>query len=295
MIGGLIAALWGRPAEAERWADAAERATYDGALPDGSASIDSWLALLRAQHCRRGVARMRTDAEVAVATLARGSQFRPSALTVLASSHSLAGEIDQADDLFADATEEGLELGVTAAVTVALGERALIASGRGASVPAEELTDQALRVIRRSRMEEYPTSALAYAVAARVALHRGDSAGCQELLTRSQRLRPRLTYALPHFAVQTRLELARAYLTLADAGGAATMLREIDMISRRRPDLGATSGRGGPVARQPDDAAHPCSRGLDPDRGGAPAAAPPRHAPLIPRDRRAPVTSRATR
>ena len=151
----------------------------------------------------------------------------------------LAGEVDQADDLLADATEEGLELGVTAAVTVALGERALIASERGAWVQAEELTDQALRVIRRSRMEEYPTSALAYAAAARVALHRGNSAGCQELLTRAQRLRPRLTYALPYFAVQTRLELARAYLTLADAGGAATMLREIDTISRRRPDLGA--------------------------------------------------------
>ena len=241
VIGGLIAALWGRPAEAERWADVAEHATYDGALPDGSASIDSWLALLRAQHCRRGVARMRADAEVAVATLARGSRFRPSALTVLAVSHSLAGEIDQADDLFADATEEGAELGVAAAVTVALGERALIASGRGAWVPAQELTGQALRVIRRSRMEEYPTSALAYAVAARVALHQGDSAGCQELLTRTQRLRPRLTHAMPHFAVQTRLELARAYLTLADAGGAATMLREIDVMSRRRPDLGTLS------------------------------------------------------
>ena len=31
VIGGLIAALWGRPAEAERWADAAERATTTGA------------------------------------------------------------------------------------------------------------------------------------------------------------------------------------------------------------------------------------------------------------------------
>ena len=38
--------------------------------------------------------------------------------------------------------------------------------------------------------------------------------------------------------MQTRLELARAYLTPADAAGAATMLREIDSISRRRPDLG---------------------------------------------------------
>ena len=65
----------------------------------------------------------------------------------------------------------------------------------------------------------------------------GTPPRCQELLARAQRLRPRLTYALPYFAVQTRLELARAYLTLADAGGAATMLREIDTIARRQPDL----------------------------------------------------------
>ena len=45
-------------------------------------------------------------------------------------------------------------------------------------------------------------------------------------------------YAMPWLAVQTRLELARAYLTLADAGGARTMLREVDALLRRQPDLG---------------------------------------------------------
>lgn len=181
---------------------------------------------------------MRADAERAVATVPRGSQFRPSALIALAVAHWLAGELDQADDLFADAAEEGLELDVAAAATAALGERALIASRRGAWVAAGELTDQALRVMRRSRSEEYPSSALTYAVAARVALHRGDSAACQELLTRAQRLRLRLTHAMAWYAVQTRLELARAYLALADAGGAATMLREIEAVLRRQPDLG---------------------------------------------------------
>ena len=238
VIGGLTAALWGRPAEAERFADAAERASYDGTLYDGSASIDSWLALMRAQHCRRGVARMRTDAELAVATLARGSRLRPSAMVLLAISHWLAGDIDQADDLFADVAEEGVALGAWAPVTFALGERGAIAIERGAWVHAEELADRALRYIRRSLMEEYPTSALAYSVAARVALHRGDRPGAEELLTRAQRLRPRLTYALPHLAIQTRLELARVYLALADAAGAATMLRETESILRRRPDLG---------------------------------------------------------
>ena len=238
VIGGLTAALWGRPAEAERCADAAERASYDGTLYDGSASIDSWHALMRAQHCRRGVARMHRDAELAVATLARGSRLRPSAMVLLAISDWLAGDIDQADDLFADVAEEGVELGARAPVTFALGERGAIAIERGAWVHAEELADRALSYIRRSLMEEYPTSALAYSAAARVALHRGNRPGAEELLTRAQRLRPRLTYALPHLAIQTRLELARVYLALADAAGAATMLREIESILRRRPDLG---------------------------------------------------------
>ena len=60
-----------------------------------------------------------------------------------------------------------------------------------------------------------------------------------ELLARAQRLRLRLTYAIPFLAVQARLELARAYLSLADGGGAGTMLREIETLLRRRPDLGA--------------------------------------------------------
>ena len=239
VIGGLTAALWGRPAEAERWADAAERASYSGTLPDGTPSIDAWLALMRAVQCRRGAARMRTDAELAVATLARGSPFRPNAMVLHAVSLWLAGEVNQADDLFADVAEEGLDLAATDAVTVALAERAAIALGRGAWVEADAFTDRGLRIIRRSRMEEYPTSALAYSVAARVAVHHGDARGAQELLTRAQRLRLGLTYALPYYAVQTRLELARAFLALADAGGAATMLRETEAVLRRRPDLGA--------------------------------------------------------
>jgi len=237
VLGGLLATVWGRPVEAERFADGAERASYDGALPDGSASIDSWRALLRAQRCRRGVESMRTDAELAVQTLSRGSPNWPNALLLLALSQWLAGDFDQADDLFADVAEEG-RLEAPESVAVALGERAAIAIGREAWVQAEEFVDRALQIIRRSRMEEYPTSAFVSALAARVALHRGETPRAQEFLARAQRLRPRLTYALPYLAVQTRLELARAYLTLADAAGAGTMLREIDALLRRQPDLG---------------------------------------------------------
>jgi LuxR family transcriptional regulator, maltose regulon positive regulatory protein len=44
---------------------------------------------------------------------------------------------------------------------------------------------------------------------------------------------------MPWLAVQVRLELARAYLALADPAGARTMLQEVDDLLRRIPDLGA--------------------------------------------------------
>ena len=105
-----IAAIQGRPAEAERWADAAERASYDDTLFDGSSSIDSWRALLDAFLCRRGIEAMRADAELAIRTLGRRSQLRPPAVLLLATGQLLSGEVDQADDLLSDVSEEAVEL-----------------------------------------------------------------------------------------------------------------------------------------------------------------------------------------
>jgi LuxR family maltose regulon positive regulatory protein len=238
ILGALVAAVQGRPAESDRWADAAEEAPYAGVLPDGSASIDSWLALLRALRCRRGVARMRTDAEHAMGLLGRASQFRPTAMLLLAVSWWLSGESSDADDLLADAAEEGVALGAPEPAMVALGVRAVIAIARESWSDAQELADGAALLMRDARMDEYPTSAFVATVAARVALHAGRATSAQGLLATGQRLRPRLTWAVPWLAAQTRLELARAYLTLADVGGARTMLRELDPILGRQPDLG---------------------------------------------------------
>ena len=54
-----------------------------------------------------------------------------------------------------------------------------------------------------------------------------------------------LTYALPYFAVQARIELARVHLALADLAGAKTLMREVDELLRRRPDLGNLAGEAG--------------------------------------------------
>ena len=79
---------------------------------------------------------------------------------------------------------------------------------------------------------------LVCAVQARAAWHRGDVPAARQLLLSAQRLRPVATYAIPHLAVQARIELIRIHLALGDLAGARTLMREIDGVLQRRPDLG---------------------------------------------------------
>ena len=83
------------------------------------------------------------------------------------------------------------------------------------------------------------------AVQARVALHRGDVPAARQQLVSAQRVRPLLTYALPHLAVQARIELTRVHLALGDLAGARTLMREIDELLKRRPGLGTLVGEAG--------------------------------------------------
>jgi LuxR family maltose regulon positive regulatory protein len=69
-------------------------------------------------------------------------------------------------------------------------------------------------------------------------LRRGRWDEARTQLALARRLTPALTHALPWLSVQTRLEVARAYITLRDADAVRTMLDQIDDIRRRRPDLG---------------------------------------------------------
>jgi LuxR family transcriptional regulator, maltose regulon positive regulatory protein len=238
VLGAWVQAFVGHPAAVVRWAEAAERGSVQGALPDGTASIDGWRALLRAAMCRNGMERMRADAEVAVALIPPGSLLRSPASTLLGISHLLAGDPELADRILADAAEDALASGATDTAVVALAERCIVAIGREEWGQAATLAEQALAIVQAGRLGDYLTNILLYAAAARVAIRRGDLARAQELLARAQRLRPQATYALPVYAVQSRLELAGAYIELTDAAAARTVLWEVDDLLLRRPDLG---------------------------------------------------------
>ena len=186
-------------------------------------------------------------------------------MLLLAISQWLAGEVERADDLLAEVAEEGLERGAPESLAVALGERAAIAIERGAWVQAEELADRALRVIGQSRMDEYPTSAFLSAVAARVALHRGDATRAHALLARAHAR----GHGSPMRCRTSRYRPASSWpeptSTIADAGGARTMLREIEAVLRRQPDLGVLPAQVEELRVEPEDHARQRPRNLDPD------------------------------
>jgi LuxR family maltose regulon positive regulatory protein len=238
MLGAWIQALGGHAAAAERWADAAERGSYEGMLPDGSASIEGWWALLRAKLCRHGVRQMRADAELALTLISVGSLWRAPAQLLLGISHLLAGDLGVADRALAEAVEVAQDSGATVAASAALAERAILAIGRQDWQAAETLVNQARSVVASARLEECVTSLVVYAAGARVAIHHGRLDQAEQDLARAQQLRPQATHALPYYAVQARLELTRAYLALTDLAAAQRVLGEVDELLRWRPDLG---------------------------------------------------------
>ena len=199
----------------------------------------------------------------------------------------MAGTVDRADMFFYDAAAEARAAGGATDACVALAERSLLAMASGMWDLGEQYFSEARSVAREANLEDYPPVTIMYAAAARLALHDADLPRARLELPRAQRLRPALTYALPHLAVQARLVLARCHLALGDAAAARILLREIDEVLVRRPGLGAFVGHA-------EDMRAELSRARGPHPAGASAltAAELRLLPLLsthlsfPRDRR---------
>jgi len=276
VLAAALSAVTGKATDADRWAKTAERGAAVARLPDGSLSIEPWLALIRALLCQQGPEQMRADAELAASTIAAGSFWRATPILLRGMAHLIAGEVDRADVFFEDAVAEARAAGGATDACVALAERSLLAMASGAQDVAGRHLAEARAVARQANLEDYPPVTIMYAVAARLALHGADRPRARSELTRAQRIRPALTYALPHLAVQARLELARCHLALADAAAARILLREVDEILIRRPGLGA-------FARHAEDLRAELSRARGPSAAGASAltAAELRLLPLL--------------
>jgi LuxR family transcriptional regulator, maltose regulon positive regulatory protein len=240
--GGVLAALTGRPADAERWADMADRWQDSRSGPDDPDGL-AWATLLRAVLCRGGVEQMRADADEAVRRFTVQNIAAPAAVLAQGIARALSGDLDGADAALEEATSIGERVGVLETIAVALCERSLIAIARGQWERAGVLAGQARGALRRAGIADSYATPLVCAARARIAWRRGDVPAVRQELASARRLRSALTYALPHLAVQARLELAEVHIAIADMAGARTLMREVDELLRRRPGLGTLASQ----------------------------------------------------
>ena len=240
VLAGWVAVLTGHTMDAERWAALAGASSWEQTPLDGTASFASAQAMLRAVMCAEGPDAMKNDAELAVGEEPAWSLWRDSALLLLAEADVLTGDLEGASALFAESAALGTRLGNTDTVVAGGSELAMLLMDHSRWDEAAGSLAPALAAIDEYRMDDYVVSALAFAAAARLALHRGDLHDTNRQLTRAMRTRPTCTYVMPWLAVRLRLQLAKVYLALSDATTAHHLMREIDDILH--PQTGASVG-----------------------------------------------------
>jgi LuxR family maltose regulon positive regulatory protein len=238
-LGAWVHALRGRPEDAERW--------LAGAGPDAADG-----ALVRAALCSGGVRQMGRDADDAVAGLPAESPWGPTALLLGGVARALQDQRDDADTTFAAAAEAAQRRGETDADALATAERALLAATAGDQSAAERLALRAREVAAADPSDGHVGRALAHAVAARALLRRGRWDEARQALETADGLGGPLSHALPWLAVQVRVELGAAHVTLRDRSAAAAQLEECERILEARPNLGSLPDAVADLRRQLD-------------------------------------------
>ena len=235
--GGWVHALRGRSADAERClriAEAKASGKRNGARP-----LRPAVAALRAALGLDGAKQMIADAEYAVSALPSDSRILPSAYASLGAAHLLLGEDERADAIFATAAAEAERLGTADTQVLALSERSLIAAAKDDAVATESFARDARTLIETRSLETSATSAAAFAAEARSSLRNGRWDEAREAIAKLEQLTPPLEQdSFPWFSLQTRIQLASAYLALRDTTAAQDQLGAIRGLLRAHPKVG---------------------------------------------------------
>jgi LuxR family transcriptional regulator, maltose regulon positive regulatory protein len=236
VIGALTWGMSGRSDAAESWADAAERASTAPPARAEEASA-AWQALLHSVTSVGGPAQMLADARRATDILPLESPWRATALVTAGIASALQGDLEDAEAMFAEATETAASLGATAIESMALACQSLLATTAGASLRADALAEAAERAVSDSHLEDHVMSIFTLAAGARRALRHGDWKSVHTDLDRAKELLPRVTHVLGAYAVFARIEFARVLLALGNVADAFRLLDEVEEIFARRPEL----------------------------------------------------------
>jgi LuxR family transcriptional regulator, maltose regulon positive regulatory protein len=240
-LAAIAAWIWALTGDGPRALSAlhlAESASYDGPMPDGSASLESAVVRARASLAPHGLAAMRADAERAVVLEPPGSPWHTMASLLHGSACLLLGDRTAAVQEFERAARLGRD-DARPGSSFALGQLALLAVDDGDWPTAASCAYDARGLIDAAGLETAVTSLPAYAACALVALHRGNVQAARIDGAVALRLYRRPSpVAFPWLAAQMAIWLGRLLLEFDDPAGAQ---RKATDAGRLLPLLGTAT------------------------------------------------------
>jgi LuxR family maltose regulon positive regulatory protein len=233
---GWIAALRGEEG-AVRWLQVAETSEFEDRMPDGTATLESAVVILRALMCKDGVEGMIRDASRARELEGPRSLWRVAVLDLLGEALLLAGRTREAEDALQEAVDIAGPTQASGAA-LALAQLAAIAAGQADWDRARTRVERAQALLDEAGVGDFGIQILTRAMSAMLWQRRGEPVRAREELTRAHRLRAESSSAIPWLGIRARIVMARVHAALSDVAGARTVLLEAREIQRRRPDIG---------------------------------------------------------
>jgi LuxR family transcriptional regulator, maltose regulon positive regulatory protein len=225
----------GDGAQVEQWTATALRLLADGDRDDREALALAARAIKASGAATEGVVRMRADSARAYAGLPDDSPWRSLCRFTEGVGYHLAGDRPRARK----ALEEGARRGAASAPhiqTLCLAQLALLALDEGDLDGASGLAERSLETADRCGLNEYPTSALLFAVGALVRARQGRAADARGDVKRASVLLETLSDLSPWYEAESRVALGRALALLDDIPGARAQLADAGRFTAQVPD-----------------------------------------------------------
>jgi LuxR family transcriptional regulator, maltose regulon positive regulatory protein len=225
----------------EHWTSAALHGPGGDDSSPGRPALEAQIHLLRAAVAEQSVSRMGAKAEAACAELPEDAPWLALGQLLQGVASHLTGERTAARGLLEDGARHAA-VACPGIQALCLAQLCMLSIERGDWTGAGSLAGHAKAQIERSGLQDYPTSALVYAVSAEVQAHLGRVETSQADAREASSLLEKVHDFAAWYEAETRIALARAAVRLSDVPSARALLAEAIARLERTPDAQVALG-----------------------------------------------------